>query len=93
MLLIYLMAINQAARSQALPQDIDIDNPQVLDTWTTVKAGLHYLLPIGTLIWCLMIEELSPSLSAFWAVVVLITLMITQKPCMALINPRLSGIS
>ncbi|MGA1272334.1 MAG: TRAP transporter permease, partial [Burkholderiaceae bacterium] len=86
MLLIYLMAINQAARSQALPQDIDIDNPQVLDTWTTVKAGLHYLLPIGTLIWCLMIEELSPSLSAFWAVVVLITLMITQKPCMALIR-------
>jgi len=92
MLLVYVMAINQAARSQALPHDIDIDNPQVLDTWTTVKAGLHYLLPIGTLIWCLMIEELSPSLSAFWAVVVLITLMVTQKPCIALIRkePMLS---
>ena len=92
MLLVYVMAINQAARSQALPHDIDIDNPQVLDTWTTVKAGLHYLLPIGTLIWCLMIEELSPSLSAFWAVVVLITLMVTQKPCIAFIRkePMLS---
>jgi TRAP-type uncharacterized transport system fused permease subunit len=32
-----------------------------------VKAGLHFLIPIGVLIWCLMIEELSPALSAFWA--------------------------
>ena len=43
------------------------------------KAGLHFLLPIGTLIWCLMVEEMSPSLSAFWAIVVLVVLMLTQR--------------
>jgi TRAP-type uncharacterized transport system fused permease subunit len=37
------------------------------------------LIPIGVLIWCLMIEELSPSLSAFWATVTLMGLMVTQR--------------
>jgi len=36
-------------------------------TWPTVKAGLHFLIPVGVLIWCLMVEEMSPGLSAFWA--------------------------
>ena len=77
---LYLFSTWMAAKSPDLPSDIDIDNPKALDTWPTVKAGLHYLLPIGVLIWCLMIEELSPSLSAFWAIVVLCVLMVTQKP-------------
>ncbi|MDO8385170.1 MAG: TRAP transporter permease [Polaromonas sp.] len=80
---LYLYAIREAARAPDLPQDIDIDNPKPLDTWPTVKAGLHFLLPIGTLIWCLMVEELSPSLSAFWAIAVLIVLMVTQHPLVA----------
>ena len=52
---------------------------KALDTWPTVKAGLHFLLPISTLIWCLMVEEMSPSLSAFWAILVLVLLMLTQR--------------
>jgi TRAP transporter 4TM/12TM fusion protein len=84
MLALYLFSIKQAARCPDLPDDIDIDNPRPLDTWPTVLAGLHFLLPIGTLIWCLMIEEMSPSLSAFWAIVVLIALMLTQKPLVEL---------
>ena len=82
--LLYLYAVRQAAGSPDLPQDIDIDNPRPLDTWPTVKAGLHFLMPIGTLIWCLMVEELSPSLSAFWAIAVLLVLMLTQHPLIAL---------
>jgi TRAP transporter 4TM/12TM fusion protein len=50
------------------------------ETWPTVKAGLHFMIPIGVLIWCLMIEELSPALSAFWATAMLIVLMATQRP-------------
>jgi TRAP-type uncharacterized transport system fused permease subunit len=49
------------------------------ETWPTVKAGLHFLIPLGVLIWCLMIEELSPALAAFWATAVLIVLMATQR--------------
>jgi len=77
---LYLFSTWMAAKSPDLPSDIDIDHPKALDTWPTVKAGLHYMLPIGVLIWCLMIEELSPSLSAFWAIVVLCLLMVTQRP-------------
>jgi TRAP transporter 4TM/12TM fusion protein len=40
---------------------------------------LHFLLPVGVLIWCLMIEEMSPSLSAFWSIVMLVALMLTQR--------------
>jgi TRAP transporter 4TM/12TM fusion protein len=78
MLALYLVSIRMAAREPDLPTDIDIDNPKPLETWPTVKAGLHFLLPVGTLIWALMVEELSPALSAFWAIVVLMVLMATQ---------------
>jgi TRAP transporter 4TM/12TM fusion protein len=79
-LALYLFSVFMAAKSPDLPPDIDIDNPQALDTWPAVKAGLHFLLPIGMLIWCLMVEEMSPSLSAFWAIVMLMVLMVTQRP-------------
>ena len=79
-LALYAISVQQAARSPDLPDDIDIDAPVALDTWPTVRAGLHFLMPIGTLIWCLMVEEMSPSLSAFWAIAVLIMLMLTQRP-------------
>ncbi|HEX4884371.1 MAG TPA: TRAP transporter fused permease subunit, partial [Casimicrobiaceae bacterium] len=80
----YLISVREAALCPDLPEDIDVDNPKPLDTWPTVRAGLHFLLPIGALIWALMIEELSPSLSAFWAIVVLVGLMLTQRPLIAL---------
>jgi TRAP transporter 4TM/12TM fusion protein len=80
---LYVYTVWVAARCPDLPQDIDVDNPVLPDTWPTVKAGLHFLIPIGVLIWCLMIEELSPALSAFWATATLIALMATQRPLTA----------
>ncbi|MEO6271200.1 MAG: TRAP transporter permease, partial [Lautropia sp.] len=75
---LYLLATWQAAKAPDLPQDIDIKNPVRPETWPTVRAGLHFLIPIGVLIWMLMIEETSPSLAAFWACVTLLFLMLTQ---------------
>ena len=80
---LYVGAAWMAAKSPDLPDDIDIEQPRALETWPAVKAGLHFLLPIGMLIWCLMVEEMSPSLSAFWAIVALIALMATQRPLIA----------
>ncbi len=88
---LYVFSIRQAASCPDLPEDIDIDNPKPLDTWPTVRAGLHFLLPIGTLIWCLMVEEMSPSLSAFWAIAVLIVLMLTQRPLILLLRQQAVG--
>jgi TRAP transporter 4TM/12TM fusion protein len=82
--LLYVWTVFVASRCPDLPPDIDVDNPVQPQTWPTVKAGLHFLIPIGTLIWCLMIEELSPALAAFWATVVLIMLMATHRPLAAL---------
>ena len=39
----------------------------------TIMAGLHFLL-----IWCLMVERLSPALSAFWAAALMIFILLTQ---------------
>lgn len=80
---LYLFSVYQAARCPDLPDDIDIENPRPLQTWPTVRAGLHYLMPIAVLIWCLMVEEMSPALSAFWAVTVLVVLMLTQRSLIA----------
>jgi TRAP transporter 4TM/12TM fusion protein len=76
---LYVYSIRVAARCPDLPPDIDVNNPRLPETWPTVKAGLHFMIPIGVLLWCLMIEELSPALSAFWAIVVLMGLMVTQE--------------
>jgi TRAP transporter 4TM/12TM fusion protein len=81
---LYVYSAYVAAKCPDLPPDIDVENPVLPETWPTVKAGLHFLIPIGVLIWALMIEELSPALSAFWATVVLIGLMLTQHALTAL---------
>ncbi|MDT8379200.1 MAG: TRAP transporter permease [Desulfotignum sp.] len=46
----------------------------------TAQAGYYYLLPIVVLMWCLTVERLSPSLSAYYATVVLIFIVLTQRP-------------
>jgi TRAP transporter 4TM/12TM fusion protein len=84
MALLYLLSTWQAAKAPDLPLDIDIHNPVRPQTWPTVRAGLHFLIPIGVLIWMLMIEETSPSLAAFWACVTLLFLMITQHVLISL---------
>ena len=43
-------------------------------------SGLHFLLPVVVLVWCLMIERLSPGLSAFWGTVMLVIILLTQRP-------------
>ncbi|WP_291993085.1 TRAP transporter permease [Candidatus Accumulibacter sp. ACC003] len=53
------------------------------DAGPTLKSGLHFLLPVVVLIWNLMVEELSPALSAFWATVFLMLILVTQRPIIA----------
>ena len=50
------------------------------DLGSTAQAGYYFLLPVVVLMWCLTVERLSPSLSAFWATVLLIFIVVTQKP-------------
>ena len=73
---------------QAGYPELQLDDPNspVLkcpETGPTIKSGLHFLLPVVVLIWNLMVEELSPSLSAFWATMFLVFILVTQRPISA----------
>ncbi len=81
--LLYLWSVWVAAKQPDLPGEIDVRNPVLPPAWPTVKAGLHFLIPIGVLIWCLMVEELSPGLSAFYGVLTQLLLMASQRPLVA----------
>ncbi len=50
------------------------------DLKSTAQAGYYFLLPIVVLMWCLTVERLSPSLSAYWATILLIFIVLTQGP-------------
>lgn len=77
------------SRQPELKMD-DPDAPvfQLPETAPTLKSGLHYLLSVVVLIWCLMIEQMSPALSAFWATMFMIFVMVTQRPIMAVLRGR-----
>ncbi|MEW6707295.1 MAG: TRAP transporter fused permease subunit [Pseudomonadota bacterium] len=47
---------------------------------TTVLSGLHFLLPLFVLVWCLTVLEQSPGLAAFYACVLMIGMLLTQGP-------------
>ena len=83
---LYVACAWLAARAPALPEDIDVDRLVLPAVWPTVQAGLHFLIPLMVLIWCLMIENFSPGLSAFWATAVLLVLMLTQWPLRAALH-------
>ncbi len=51
-----------------------------------VKSGLYYLLPVGVLIWSLTVERLSPGLSAFYATLFMVLILVTHKPLKAMIR-------
>jgi TRAP transporter 4TM/12TM fusion protein len=80
---LYLWLLRISASHPDLPTDINITNPTRPEPWPTVRAGLYFLIPIGILVWCLSVEQLSAGLSAFWAVVTMVLQMLTQRPLIA----------
>ncbi len=68
--------------------ELEMDDPNspivnLPEPGPTVKSGLHYILPVIVLVWCLMVERLSPGLSAFWATALMIVILLTQRPLFA----------
>ncbi len=69
--------------------DLEVDDPNAPITelpllGPTVRTGLHFLLPLIVLVWCLMIERFSPGLSAFWATIGMIIIVVTQHSLKAM---------
>jgi TRAP transporter 4TM/12TM fusion protein len=80
----YVLVVRQVAAEPDLT--VDDPNAPVLSLpplKETLLAGLHFLLPVVVLVWALLVEDLSPALSAFYATLLLIAILLTQKPLLA----------
>ncbi|MGR5128934.1 TRAP transporter permease [Photobacterium swingsii] len=92
---VVMIAYVALVRLSAGYQDHRMEDPnqeltEVPDPGPTVKSGLYFLLPIVVLVWCLTVERFSPGLSAFWATVFMIFILLTQRPLLALFNKEKS---
>ncbi|MFQ5935596.1 MAG: TRAP transporter permease [Acidiferrobacterales bacterium] len=66
--------------------EIDDANAEIValpEPGPTIRSGLHFLLPVVVLVWCLVVERFSPGLAAFWATAFMIFIVATQRPVLA----------
>jgi len=73
----YFFLLAYACKVPELDTSLEID--ELPEMGPTAQAGYYFLLPVVVLMWCLTVERFSPSLSAFWATVLMIFIVITQR--------------
>jgi len=73
----YFLLLKLAVRYPDLQRSEDIE--ELPEAGPVVKSGLYFLLPVVVLIWFLMVERFSPPLSAFWASMAMIFVLLTHK--------------
>ncbi|PTB93873.1 C4-dicarboxylate ABC transporter, partial [Marinobacter sp. Z-F4-2] len=84
LVLIYVGLVGYATRFPELEEDDpEKDMGELPPVGPTVKTGLYFLLPVVVLVWCLTVERFSPQLSAFWATLFMIFIVVTQRPLKA----------
>ncbi|WP_102110230.1 TRAP transporter permease [Oceaniglobus roseus] len=75
--------------SKEAPLKMDDPNAEVTSLplpGPTARSGLHFILPVVVLVWALMVDRLSPGLSAFWASAYMVFILLTQRPLMAMMR-------
>lgn len=77
MLIAYLGLVKYASIYPDLDPSHTIN--ELPEVGPTVKSGLYFLLPIVVLVWCLTVERLSPGLSAFWATMFMLFVVLTHR--------------
>ncbi|WP_374684905.1 TRAP transporter permease [Mesorhizobium sp. J428] len=86
-LALYVGGVALSARYPDLPpEDPDVPLTELPNGWEVTRTGLHLLLPVVVLVWCLMIVQMSPGLAAFWATVSAMAIMVSQEPLKRLIR-------
>ncbi|GGK03767.1 TRAP transporter permease [Pseudomonas matsuisoli] len=87
LLVAYVLLLKIAASNPPLaPEDPDTPLERLPDTRRVLLSGLHFLLPVVVLVWCLMVERLSPGLSAFWGSMILVFILLTQRPLLNMLR-------
>jgi len=92
--LVYIGLLYVASKEE--PLELDDPNAPVLSLplpGPTIRSGLHFILPVVVLVWALMVDRLSPGLSAFWATAYMVFILLTQRPLTAIMRGegRLGG--
>lgn len=82
-LIAYVWLLRVAAPYQPEPGEAELPLTRIPLRAPTLKSGLHFLLPIGLLVWNLVVERLSPGLAAFWATLLLMV-MVASQPALLL---------
>ncbi|MEK9552890.1 MAG: TRAP transporter permease [Alphaproteobacteria bacterium] len=81
---VYSILVRIAAREPDLEVGLTDEEMKLLPTVSSVaRTGYHFVLPIIVLLWCVLINRLSPSLSAYWACLAMIFVLLTQRPLKA----------
>ena len=85
--LVYVSLLYVASKEEPL----ELDDPNAPVTalplpGPTIRSGLHFILPVVVLVWALMVDRLSPGLSAFWATAYMVFILLTQRPLTALMR-------
>ncbi|MGB1872801.1 MAG: TRAP transporter permease [Candidatus Puniceispirillaceae bacterium] len=85
LLAIYLPLVWLAAQRPDLGEGLSEDEMKMLPRVGDVAVtGYHFVLPILTLLWCVLVSRLSPGLSAYWACLAMMFVLVTQHPLKAL---------
>ena len=77
LLLAYVLLVGIACKVPDLEESHEISKLPFLGP--TAQAGYYFLLPVVVLMWCLVVERFSPSLSAFWASVLMMFIVLTHR--------------
>jgi TRAP transporter 4TM/12TM fusion protein len=83
---IYLGLLYLSTRYPELPDDSGEALMHLPRVMPVLCSGLHFLAPVLTLVWCLMVLEMSPGLAAFYACLLLSLILLTQWPILALMR-------
>lgn len=89
----YLALLFLASRHRT-PAMEDLDKPgaKLPLPGPTIKSGLHFLLPVIVLVYALMVERMSPGLSAFYAASFMVFILLTQRLFLAMFRGDLGGL-
>ncbi len=85
---VYFGLLFLSTRYPELPEKPDVDMDRLPPVLSTLLSGIYFMLPIATLVWCLMILKLSPGLAAFYACMLMALILLTQKPILAWLRKK-----
>ena len=86
---IYIWLVWIASRYPDLEIGLTEDEMKNLPSVGSVAVtGYHFVLPIVVLLWCVLVSRLSPGLSAYWASLAMMFVLLTQHPLKAFFRGR-----